>query len=195
MYRMQRLFRLIAAVTSAAFLLPASTLASAPPSSGLVYRVQDVFLVGFQDSADALVALAGPPAELSCQGLGWEPFAIDIQGVDKPSGATTFLMAGEIPFWVYQAPSFDALCEASLGGGSVTLLAAGDAIFTFNDNDFFLTGPSRDSYGARAIGTLTGADGTVYQFRAVLRGQVEPSDGDDCVCRVIVEDILLTPAG
>jgi hypothetical protein len=55
-----------------------------PP--GAVSRSSEPFGVAYQDPAEGLVGLGGPPAELGCFGLGFEDNLADFQELQLPSG-------------------------------------------------------------------------------------------------------------
>lgn len=197
MKRVRRLLTSLAGGTVlAACTFPGVLVAAPPESSGVVIRFEDVFLAVYQDPADNLVAVTGPPLELGCQGLGFDEYVTSLQAADTPTGAFVLQVhVSEIPIHVYSGSSIDELCEIVLDGGTLDLIASGTGRFTADDNDVFVSGTRMNSFGYTTTGTLASDDGTVWSFTGVFRALTEGSEDGQCICRVIREDITLTPRG
>lgn len=191
----RRLISLAGGAVLAACAFP-GVLVAAPQSSGIVVRFEDVFVVAYQDPADDLVAVAGPPLELLCQGLGLDEFVTELQVAEMPSGAVAFhVHVAEIPIHVYRGSAFGELCDETLAGGTLDLIASGMGRVTGNDNDVFVSETRMNSFGDTTTGTLASADGTMWTFTGAFRALVEGTEDGQCICRVIREDIALVPRG
>ena len=173
----------------AGFSLAAATpAAAAPPQDppGPVVRFTDAFAVAFQDPADQLVALGGPPPELGCFGLGFEDNLGEFQIVELPSGPVKLLARDDdMPIFLYAASSIDELCEAVEGGTIPEPIATGTVRVVGNDNDLDVSLTRANAFGFTATGTLERADGTTCRFAATFRGLITQSDE----FQVLVEDI------
>ena len=180
----------------AAIAFPGVLTASAPSSSGLVVRFEDNWFVGYRDAADQLVAMTGPPAELGCHGLGFDDYVTEAQWVETPPGAVVLhIHRDAMPVWIYRASLFAEVCEAVLASAEPDLVASGTVRFEINDNDLFVSETRTNAFGDRATGTVAGADGSLWSFTGVFRALIAPSEGDDCECRVVREDVTLVPRG
>jgi hypothetical protein len=197
---MKQLRRLVISIAGGAALaactFPGVLVAAPPDSSGIVVRFDDVFVVGYQDPADGLVAIAGPPLELLCQGLGLDEFFTEIQVADTPSGAVTFhVRVADIPIHVYRGSSIGELCDEVLAGGTLDLVGSGAGRVTGNDNDLFVSESRTNSWGDALTGTVTSADGTRWSVAAAFRQLVEGTEDGQCICRTIREDVTLAQRG
>jgi hypothetical protein len=173
---------------------PAIVGAAAPSSSGIVVRFDDIALPVYVDEADHLVAVAGPPIELGCNGLGFEDFFTPVQAAITPSNAVVVRVhASEVPIWIYAAGSIDEACETVAGGGSPELVASGDVRFTHTDNDFLVSETRMNAFGDTATGPVEGPDGSRWTFTGTFRALVEGVVDGECVCRIVRQDISLTP--
>ena len=172
----------------AILLAGAAQASAAPPEDppGPVSRVTEPFGVAFEDPADQLVALGGPPAELGCFGLGFEDNLAEIQVVELPSGPVKVLVRDDdMPIFLYSAASIDEICEAVVGGATVEPIATGTVRVVLNDNDVDVTLTRTNAFGYTAKGTLERADGTACAFSATFRALIT-RQGE---FRVVVSDI------
>jgi hypothetical protein len=145
--------------------------------------------IAWIDSEDALVALAGPPLELGCFGLGFEDLEGQTQVVSLPVGELILLSKDvDIPVRVYAGTSIGALCEQVYAGETVEPLASGIARALATDNDLTVELSRASTYSVRANGRLVGPDGHACTFTAVFRAQVDRDGG----FRLLREDIGLT---
>jgi hypothetical protein len=197
---MQHLRRLVHSVVAglvlAGLTFPGAAGAGAPSESGIVVRFEDIALPGYQDPTKNLVALTGPPAELACNGIGFEAYFGSFQIAATPPGAAVLRIRVEnVPLHVYRAASIAELCGAVDTGDPITLIGSGTARITANDNDMFVSETRTNSYGDRTTGTIEDANGGRWSFTGIYRALVEPSEGDECVCRVVTESITLSPRG
>lgn len=175
---------------------PVMASAEAPDDSGIVIRIDDWLALGYRDAADDLVALGGPPAEQWCIDVGWEDYVTQYQFAHTPPGATVMTVHGsDLPVWVYRASLFAEVCDVVLGGGSPELIASGTVRLVVSDNDLFASETRTNSFGHSAIGTVVDAHGDLWSFSAEFRGQIAPSQGDECFCRIVRENITLSRRG
>ena len=188
---------MVAGLLLAALALPGTISAGRPAESGIVVRFDLLGAsVGYEDPADELVAVTGPPAELGCNGLGFDDFFTEVQAADTPPGAIVIVAhEDETPLYVYRASGFAELCDAVAANEPLTLIGTGTARFNHTDNDWFGSETRWNAFGNSATGSIVDDGGTVWSFSAIWRVLVEPSEGDECVCRVVQEDITLRPRG
>jgi hypothetical protein len=187
---------LAAGLLLAALAFPGTSSADPPDTSGIVVRFDDLGGVGYEDLADQLVAVTGPPAELGCLGLGFDDYFVAVQAADTPPGAIVVRAHDEdVPLHVYRASGFAGLCGAVAANLPLTVIGVGTARFNHTDNDFFGSETRMNSFGNSATGSIVDDAGTVWSFSAVWRALVVPSEGDECVCRTIQENITLSPRG
>jgi hypothetical protein len=187
---------LAAGLVLAAVIGPAMALAAPPSASGIVARFDSIALVSYQDPADGLVALTGPPAEQGCLGLGFEDYFTPVQAAVTPGGAVIVRVhVDAVPIHVYRASSVAELCAAVASGDDLDLLGSGTARFTHVDNDWFVSETRMNAFGDAATGTLTDTAGASWSFAGVWRALVAPSEGEECLCRTVHEDIVLRPRG
>jgi len=181
----------------AAIAFPGTISAGRQAESGIVVRFDLLGAsVGYEDPADQLVAVTGPPAELGCKGLGFDEFFTEVQAVGTPPGAVVIVAhEDETPLYVYRASGFAELCDAAVANEPLTLLGTGTARFIATDNDWFGSETRWNAFGNGATGTIVDDEGTMWSFSAIWRVLVEPSEGDECLCRVVHEDITLRPRG
>lgn len=145
--------------------------------------------ISWIDSEDGLVALAGPPLELGCFGLGFDDLEGQTQVVTLPAGEVIYLSKDvDIPVQVYAGTSIGALCEQVHAGETVEPLASGVARALATDNDPTVELRRASTFSVRANGRLITPDGDACAFTAVFRAQVD-KDGD---FRLLREDVGLT---
>jgi hypothetical protein len=162
--------------------------AAAPPQDppGPVIRFTEPFAVAFEDPADELVALGGPPPELGCLGLGFEDNLGEFQIVELPSGPVKLLgRDDDMPIFLYAASSIDELCEAVESGTIPEPIATGTVRVVGNDNDLDASLTRTNAFGFTATGTLERADGTTCRFAATFHAHITQEDE----FQVLVEDI------
>jgi hypothetical protein len=187
----ERFMRRFVLITLAVGLLVVGTAAqagAAPPDDppGPVSRFTEPFGVAFEDPADQLVALGGPPAELGCFGLGFEDNLAEFQIVELPSGPVKVLVRDDdMPIFLYAASSIDELCEAVDGGVIPEPIATGTVRVVLNDNDADVSLTRTNAFGYTAKGTLERTDGTACAFSATFRALITQEDE----FRVLVADI------
>jgi hypothetical protein len=180
----------------AAAIFPGTVVAGPPSSSGIVVRLDSIALVSYQDPAAGFVALAGPPAELGCLGLGFEDYFSRVQLAGTPSGAVVLRVhVAAVPIHVYRASTAAQLCAAVLNGDPVSLFGSGTVRFSHVDNDWFVSETRVNAFGDAATGIVTDATGGTWSFTGVWRALVTPSEGDECDCRTVHEGIVLRPRG
>jgi hypothetical protein len=161
---------------------------AAPPDDppGPVIRFTEPFAVAFEDPADQLVALGGPPPELGCFGLGFEDNLAEFQIVELPSGPVKALIRDDdMPIFLYAAASIDELCEAVFGGAIPEPIATGTVRVVLTDNDVDVSLTRTNAFGYTATGTLERADGTACAFSTTFRALITQEEE----FRVLVEDI------
>ena len=166
----------------------AAQASAAPPEDppGPVSRFNEPFAVSFEDPADQLVALGGPPPELGCFGLGFEDNLAEFQIVELPSGPVKALIRDDdMPIFLYAASSTGELCEAVFGGTIPEPIATGTVRVVLTDNDVDVSLTRTNAFGYTATGTLERADGTACAFSATFRALITQQDE----FRVLVEDI------
>jgi hypothetical protein len=166
----------------------AAQASAAPPEDppGPVSRFTEPFAVSFEDPADQLVALGGPPPELGCFDLGFEDNLAEFQIVELPSGPVKALIRDDdMPIFLYAASSTDELCEAVFGGAIPEPIATGTVRVVLNDNDVDVSLTRTNAFGFTATGTLERADGTACAFSATFRALITRQDE----FRVLVSDI------
>jgi hypothetical protein len=197
MPQMRRLFvSLAVGLFLAATALPGVAGAGSPPASGVIVRFDEIVLVAYEDPTDELVALTGPPAELGCLGLGFEDYFSRVQAATTPSGAIVVTArVDEVPVYVYRSSSIADICDAVVANESPGLLARGAVRFTHTDNDFLVSETRMNAFGDSATGIVVDETGGKWAFAAVFRSLVEPSEGDDCACRIVKQDITLRQLG
>ena len=155
-----------------------------PP--GPVSRFTESFAVAYEDSADGLVALGGPPPELGCFGLGFEDNLADFQIVELPSGPVKILIHDvDMPIFLYAASSIDEICDSVFGGVIPEPIATGTVRVVLNDNDVDVSLTRTNAFGHTATGTLQRADGTTCHFSAMFRALIT-KEGE---FRLLNEDI------
>jgi hypothetical protein len=197
MKELRRLLTSLAAGTLlAACAFPGVLVAAAPASGGIVVRFEDVYIVAYQDSADDLVAVAGPPAELLCHGLGIEDLFTRVQFAETPPGAVLFhVHVADVPIHVYRGSSFGELCDEVFAGATPDLIGSGAGRLTANDNDVFVSETRMNAWGDSLTGTVTSPDGTHWSVAAKFLLLTEGSEDGQCICRLIHEDVTLTQRG
>ncbi|HEX5589473.1 MAG TPA: hypothetical protein VFX65_04185 [Candidatus Limnocylindrales bacterium] len=188
---------LAAGLLLAAVAMPGAINAGRPAESAIVVRFDLLGAsVGYEDPADELVAVTGPPAELGCAGLGFDEFFTEVQAVDTPPGAIVLVAnEDETPLYVYRASGFAELCAAVASNQPLTIVGTGTARFSHTDNDWLGSETRWNAFGNSATGSIVDNGGTVWSFSAVWRVVIEPSEGDECLCRVVQENITLRPRG
>ena len=181
--------RFVLVMLAVGMLLAGAAQASAAPPDdppGPVSRVTEPFGVAFEDPADQLVGLGGPPAELGCFGLGFEDNLGEFQIIELPGGPVKALIRDDdMPMFLYAASSIDEICEAVVGGATVEPIATGTVRVVLNDNDVDVSLTRTNVFGYTAKGTLERADGTACAFSATFRGLIT-REGE---FRVLVSDI------
>jgi hypothetical protein len=178
-------------VAAAVWALGAPAAGAEPPEDppGPVSRSTQPFAVAYEDPADGLVALGGPPPELGCFGLGFEDNLADFQELQLPSGPMKVLIRDiDQPMFLYQASSIDEICEAVFAGEVPEPLATGTVRVVANDNDVFVSGTRNNAFGHTATGTLLDAAGNPCHFTGQFRAQITVT-GE---FRLLREDIHLT---
>ena len=177
---------LVISVLAAAATSAWANFSNGPDESGVVFRFNFPFGLGLQDPEAGLVALGGPPPELGCLGLGFDPENHQI--VVTPVGPIKVLIHDDsLPFFIYAASSIGEVCVAALTTG-IEPIAMGSAKVRFNDNFLnFEPGSRANAFGGQANGTVFDADGNPLQFHASIKLFLD-RDGN---FRVIKETINL----
>lgn len=180
----------VIAVLAAAGTSAWASFSNGPEQSGIVFRFNFPFGFGLQDPEAGLVALGGPPPELGCLGLGFEPENHQI--VVTPVGPIKLLIHDdEQPFFIYAASTIGEVCEAALTTG-IEPIAVGYAKVRFNDNFIgYQPGSRANPFGGQANGTVYDGDGNPWQFHGSLKLLID-RDGN---FRVIKETVRLNKHG
>jgi hypothetical protein len=161
-----------------------------PEESGVVFRFNFPFGLGLQDPEAGLVALGGPPPELGCLGLGFEPENHQI--IVTPAGPIKALIhVDDHPFFIYAASTIGEVCEAALTTG-IEPIAVGYAKVRFNDNFInFEPGSRANPFGGQANGTVYDSDGNPWEFHGNLKLMIDKGGN----FRVITETVRLNKHG
>lgn len=168
----------------------APTMATPPDESGRVVRIELPFGVAYEDAAEGLVALGGPPAELGCFGEGFED--VPHQGVVMPNGVVNLLVKDvDQAFYIYDASSIDEVCDSVYAGNIPEPIFTGSARVVATDNDAFGAGRNTNSWGSSTNGTVYDAEGNPWHFNASIRLQFSEKRG----FRIVHEHINLVNLG
>ena len=179
-----------AGVFSLLLVTAAPTMATPPDESGRVVRIELPFGVAYEDAADGLVALGGPPAELGCLGEGFED--VPHQGVVMPNGVVNLLVKDvDQAFYIYEASSINEVCESVYAGNIPEPILTGSARVVATDNDAFGAGRNTNSWGSSTNGTVYDAEGNPWHFNASIRLQFSEKRG----FRIVHESINLVNLG
>lgn len=145
--------------------------ADAPDSSGVASHFYDIAAFAYNDEADGLTALGGPPPEEGCFGEGFDDLALFLV-VEEPSGALkVHIRQGPTPVSVYDL-TLDQICETIIGGGAVQPLYVGWMSTVLNDNDAEVSLTRTNSFGGSSHGMVWDGVGNQCAFSAHDRLQV-----------------------
>lgn len=172
-----------------ASLLPAVAAPPEDPPGAPVY-VDAPIGINFEDPADGLVALGGPPPELGCIGQGFEDVPHLV--VFTPAGPLKILVEeADQPYRLYAASSVDEICDSVSQGNVPVPIVVGTGRIVYTDNDVFVFGPGANTFGGTVTGTVYEPNGEPWRFTATMRFLITPK-GD---FRTLNENIILAELG